>query len=195
METTGPDLQENPPHPHPSLELFCTHVANGHIHVAKAEPLFGYKQCHHGRASPSTSRRAAPAPRLQPQVLLDPLERWEALAKPQRSGSHRLLPAAPQADAPCPCASRCCRHGTVRWSPATPQILTWASPGAQALFGPNQPDFSQPPPQSAAGTLLPPYPAGETCLSHSTRVASQTGLLTTCPATTGHFSPSSTYRC
>lgn len=47
------------------------------------------------------------------------------------------------------------------------QILTWAFPGVQVLFGPNQQDFSQPPPQSAAGTRLPPYPGEGTSLSHS----------------------------
>lgn len=54
------------------------------------------------------------------------------------------------------------------------QILTLAFPGVQALFGPNRQDFSQPPPQSTAGTLLPPYPEGEICLF----VALQTSLLT-----------------
>lgn len=38
------------------------------------------------------------------------------------------------------------------------QILTWACPGVQALFGPSQQDFCQPPPQSAVGTRLPPFP-------------------------------------
>lgn len=47
------------------------------------------------------------------------------------------------------------------------QILTWAFPGVQALFGPSQQDFCQPPPQSAVGTLLPPYPGGRICLRHS----------------------------
>lgn len=56
--------------------------ANGRVHVAKAEPPFWYKQCRHGRAFPGTSRRAALAPTLQPQVLLDPPEPWEALADP-----------------------------------------------------------------------------------------------------------------
>lgn len=139
--------------------------------MIKPELPFSYKQCY-GTAPLSTSLRSALAQMLQPQVLLDPLKLWEALAAPVL----QTLPPRASLIALSFLKSRCSLSPS-KQLPKTQhcpsmlkmitQILTWAFPGVQALFGPNRQDFSQLPPQSAAGTLLPPYPGGEICLSHS----------------------------
>lgn len=138
--------------------------------MVEPELPFLYKQCY-GITALSTSLRSALAQMLQPQVLVNPLELWEALA------ALVLQTPPPRASliALSFLTSRCSlsphKQLLKTWHcpsvlKVVTQILTWAFPGVPALFGPNQQDFSQPPPQSAAGTPLPPYPGGGTCLSH-----------------------------